>query len=374
MSRSSTVLRSVAAALGVAVTAALTAAPATAQPQAQASAVTVVARHTVTLITSDVVEVQTLSNGNVNATIKPTANRTNPSFASRKVNDQLYIIPADAMAMLAAGKLDQELFNVSALIANGYDDSSSAAIPLIVQYEPGLLAAAAAPPGTTGRYSLESINAKSMQEAKTEASAFWGSLSNEGQPTANAASVRKIWLNGRAKAVLSESVPQVGAPQAWAAGFDGTGVKVAVLDTGIDATHADLDAGKVIAEENFSDDTDALDHFGHGTHVASIVAGTGEGSTTVRKGVAPGASLLNAKVLNSGGSGSFDQIIEGLEWAAAQGADIASMSLGTNSPAEGTDPLIEAVDSLSQSSGMLIVIAAGNLGSGRDRCVDWERH
>jgi subtilisin family serine protease len=366
MSRPSTVFRSVTAAVGLAVAAALAAVPqASAQPQAPAetSAVSVVARHTVTLITSDVVEVQTMSDGNVNATIKPTADRTNPSFASRRLKDQLYIIPADAMAMLAAGKLDQELFNVSALIANGYDDSHSAAIPLIVQYEPGLRAQAA-PPGTTGRFSLESINAKSMQEAKTEASAFWKSLSDEGRLTANAASVRKIWLNGRARATLSESVPQVGAPQAWAAGYDGTGVKVAVLDTGIDTTHPDLDAGKVVAAQNFSDDTDTLDHFGHGTHVASIVAGTGEASTTVRKGVAPGASLINAKVLNSGGSGSFDQIIEGLEWAAAQGADIASMSLGTNAPAEGTDPLIEAVDSLSRSSGMLIVIAAGNLGSG----------
>lgn len=365
MSRPSTVLRSVAAALGITVTAALAAVtPASAQPEAQPAPMSVVARHTVTLITSDVVEVHTLSDGNVTATIKPTANRVNPSYASRKVNDQLYLIPADAMALLAAGKLDQELFNLSALIANGYDDSTSPTIPLILQYEPGLLQSAT-PPGATARYTLESINAKSVQENKPEAKAFWDSLAgSDGEITAAATALRKIWLNRKANATLSESVPQVGAPQAWAAGFDGTGIKVAVLDTGIDATHADLDAGKVIAAQNFSDDTDILDNFGHGTHVASIVAGTGEAAPTVRKGVAPGASLLNAKVLNRFGSGSFDQIIKGLEWAAAQGADVANMSLGTGGPAEGTDPLIEAVDSISQSSGMLIVVAAGNLGSG----------
>ncbi|HET8640915.1 MAG TPA: S8 family serine peptidase, partial [Pseudonocardiaceae bacterium] len=102
---------------------------------------------------------------------------------------------------------------------------------------------------------------------------------------------------------------------------------------------------------------------GHGTHVASIAAGTGEAAAS-RKGVAPGASVINAKVLNSGGSGDFAGIIEGLEWAAAQGADVANMSLGTGSPSDGNDPLVQAVDEISTTTGMLVVVAAGNLGSG----------
>jgi subtilisin family serine protease len=342
------------------VTAALITPPTSAQPAGLAAETTetVVARHSVTLITGDLVEVQTLSNGNVNATVKP---RPNISYANRKANGQLYVIPTDAMAMLATGQLDEELFNVKALIDNGYDDRSSATIPLIVQYRADQRPAIA---GSTDDSLLASINARALKERKTEAQSFWNSLTADGELTATAQSIRKIWLNRKVSATLAESVPQVGAPQAWAAGFDGTGTKVAVLDTGIDATHADLDSGKVIAAQNFSDDTDTLDNFGHGTHVASIVAGTGEGAPTVRKGVAPGASLLNAKVLNRNGSGTFEQIIKGLEWAAAQGADVANMSLGTQSAAEGTDPLIEAVDSISKSSGMLIVVSAGNLGSG----------
>lgn len=370
MSRPCGLIRPLATAIGVAIATvafplAVTTPTAAAASPANPAAPTVLARHTVTLLTGDVVELHTLANGDATATIRPPATGLAPSYASRKVNNQLYVIPAQAMPMLAAGKLDQELFNVSALVANGYDDSRSTTLPLIVQYEPGIQAAAA-PPGATQRYALPSINATSVQEHKGEAGAFWGAVAGSGDETnlsTASTSVRKIWLNRKANATLAESVPQVGAPQAWAAGFDGTGVKVAVLDTGVDATHPDLDAGKVIAAQNFSDDTDTLDHVGHGTHVASIVAGTGEGAPTVRKGVAPGASLLNAKVLNSNGSGSFDQIIAGLEWAAAQGADVANMSLGVQAPHDGTpDPLIQAVDSISKASGMLIVIAAGNLG------------
>ncbi|HEV2782758.1 MAG TPA: S8 family serine peptidase [Actinophytocola sp.] len=352
-------------ALGLAVTAALlVASPAPAQPGSPPPVAAT--RHTVTLITGDVVEVRTLGDGNATATLRPGAERANVSYASRRVGDQLYVVPADAMPLLAAGKLDGELFNITALLADGYDDARSATLPLIVQYERADARAMAAPLGTTARHTLESINARSVAEHKDQAGAFWKSLAGaEGEVTATAQSVRKIWLNRTVRATLSDSVPQVGAPRAWAAGFDGTGITVAVLDTGIDDTHPDLDGGKVVAAENFSDDADTLDHFGHGTHVASIVAGTGEAAPAARRGVAPGAQLINAKVLNSNGSGTFDQIIEGLEWAAAQGAEVANMSLGTQSPSDGTnDPLIEAVDAISRSSGMLIVVAAGNLGNG----------
>jgi subtilisin family serine protease len=368
MSRPSGMLRSVAVTLGFAVTAALAAIPAGAQPASPPPSPIPATHHTVTLISGDVVDLRTMSDGDATATVRPVPGRTNISYASRKVGDQHYVIPSDAIALLASGKLDEELFNVSALVAAGYDDARSATLPLIVQYDARRATAAsiAAPLGTTEGLTLESINAQSVREHKEQARSFWTSLAGtEGQVTATAGSVHKIWLNRTVKATLTESVSQVGAPQAWAAGYDGTGTTVAVLDTGIDATHPDLDGDKVIAAENFSDDADTLDHYGHGTHVASIVAGTGEGAPANRKGVAPGAKLLNAKVLNQFGSGNFDQIIEGLEWAAEQGADVANMSLGTQSPSDGTnDPLIQAVDAISQSSGMLIVVAAGNLGSG----------
>ncbi|MFE2094582.1 S8 family serine peptidase [Streptomyces sp. NPDC059460] len=96
---------------------------------------------------------------------------------------------------------------------------------------------------------------------------------------------------------LDQSVPQIGAPEAWAAGYDGTGTKVAVLDTGIDPDHPDV-AGRVKKTQNFTDDPDAVDHHGHGTHVASTIAGSGAASGGKYKGVAPGADLYIGKVLN----------------------------------------------------------------------------
>jgi subtilisin family serine protease len=339
-----------------------------AQPQAK-PAPTVVAKHTVTLVTSDVVELNVLSDGDATATIHPDSDRAHIGYATRRAGEDLYVVPTDAMAMISAGTLDEELFNISALVEAGYDDAASKTIPLIVEYAPSRARAATAalPPGASAGLTLESINARSMRESKDSARAFWnsvsGSASAEGM-TAAAAPVERIWLNRKAQANLTESVPQVGAPTAWDAGYDGTGTTVAVLDTGIDATHPDLDGGKVLAAANFSTDTDTVDHHGHGTHVASIVAGTGEGNPAGRKGVAPGAKLISAKVLNAGGSGDFAGIIDGLEWAAAQGADVANMSLGTNAPSDGNDVLVQAIDAISASSDMLVVVAAGNLGSG----------
>ncbi|MFB9511642.1 S8 family serine peptidase, partial [Streptomyces aurantiacus] len=108
-----------------------------------------------------------------------------------------------------------------------------------------------------------------------------------------------------------KSVKQIGADKAWAAGYDGKGVKIAVLDTGVDTTHPDLKE-QVVGEKNFSAAPDASDKDGHGTHVASTAAGTG----AKYKGVAPGAKLLNGKVLDDNGFGDDSGILAGMEWAA----------------------------------------------------------
>ena len=81
--------------------------------------------------------------------------------------------------------------------------------------------------------------------------------------------------------------------------------------------------------QNFTDAPDAGDHYGHGTHVASIAAGTGAASGGKYKGVAPDATLLNGKVLDDTGSGFESGIIAGMEWAAAQGAAVVNLSLGS---------------------------------------------
>ncbi|MFF1834311.1 S8 family serine peptidase [Streptomyces sp. NPDC058231] len=150
-------------------------------------------------------------------------------------------------------------------------------------------------------------------------------------------------------------------PTAWAAGYDGTGTKVAILDTGIDATHADL-SDRIAEARNFSDSADTVDRFGHGTHVASIIAGSGAASGGKYKGVAPGAKLLIGKVLGDTGSGTDSSVLAGMEWAAHSGAKVVSMSLGANNYTDDTDPLGQAVNRLTAETGTLFVIAAGNAG------------
>jgi subtilisin family serine protease len=166
--------------------------------------------------------------------------------------------------------------------------------------------------------------------------------------------------------LLDQSVPQVGAPAAWGQGLDGTGMRVAVLDTGIDVTHPDL-AGRVVGQANFTEGfEDDRDLVGHGTHVASTVAGSGAASGGRYRGVAPGAGLLDGKVCVEFGC-AHSWVLAGMQWAAEQGADVVNLSLG-GPDTPGLDPVEEAVGTLSAQYGVLFVIAAGN--SGADASID----
>lgn len=145
--------------------------------------------------------------------------------------------------------------------------------------------------------------------------------------------------------------------------YEGQGVKVAVLDTGVDAGHPDL-AGRIAEAKDFSGSPSTDDHFGHGTHVASIVGGTGAASSGTRRGVAPHADLLIGKVLGDDGYGSESSVIDGMEWAAAEHAKVVNMSLGSDADTDGTDPMSQAVNTLTASTDTLFVVAAGNAGPG----------
>jgi len=148
----------------------------------------------------------------------------------------------------------------------------------------------------------------------------------------------------------------------WAEGIDGSGIVVAVIDTGIDKNHPDL-YGKIIAEKNFIDDgMTADDRHGHGTHCAGIIAGTGEASSGRYKGVAPGALLMNARILDSEGNGDLSDLIAGIEWAVDNGADVISISVGGSYPGDvQSKPECMTVDA-AMDAGVVVCIAAGNSG------------
>lgn len=276
----------------------------------------------------------------------------------RKLDGHTLVIPADAARLVATGKLDQRLFDVTELNKSATRKAQKKGLKVIVGYQ-GSAAAAKADVRDAGTlsHSLKSVNADAVQTPKEDTPDLWDAVTN-GDRTASG--IAHVWLDGVRKASLDKSVAQIGTPKAWSAGYDGKGVKIAVLDTGVDATHADL-KGQVIGAKNFTTSPDTTDKVGHGTHVASIAAGTGAKSGGKYKGVAPGAKILNGKVLDDGGFGSDSEVLAGIEWAAAEGADVVNMSLGGgDTPA--IDPLEAAVNKLSEEKGILFAIAAGNEG------------
>ena len=332
--------------------------------------VTVPQLHKVTLVTGDVVEVRRSADGRESVTLDPGPDGVVPQAAINQMHGHLYVVPRSVVSLLAAKRLDLRLFDVDGLIADGYDDQSQATLPIIVDFGKGALASARARSteliGAERTRVLPRLGDAVYDTNKQHAREFWSHVTASGTSSPGGRllhGVQHIWLDGRVHALdVSAPLQQTHVPTAWSAGFDGTGVKVAVLDTGYDPGHPDL-AGRVIASADFTPEPGVVDHNGHGTHVASTIAGSGVASGGLYKGVAPGASLLIGKVLDSSGSGEDSQVMAGMSWAVSQHAAIVSMSLGGD-PGDGTSPLERAVDELSSTSTTLFVIAAGNSGPG----------
>jgi subtilisin family serine protease len=315
---------------------------------------------TVTLITGDVVRISHPGSGPDVVSVDRRTGSTG-GIQTQTVGGDTYVIPDDALPYLAAQRLDRELFNVTDLVEDGFDDAHATELPLIATYPGNATArstAPAAPAKARKVRDLRSINGMAISAGKKDAASFWRALAPAGGSDRFTGGVGKLWLDGRVRVDLADSVAQIGAPQAWAGGNDGTGATVAVLDTGVDATHPDL-AGKIKDAVSFVPGSDTGDRRGHGTHVASTVAGTGAASGGTEKGVAPGADLLIGKVLDDSGSGLNSWIIAGMEWAAHH-AKVVNMSLGSTEPSDGTDPMAQAVERLTAETGALFVIAAGN--------------
>ncbi|MFC9756521.1 S8 family serine peptidase [Streptomyces sp. NPDC056921] len=322
------------------------------------------AQNRLTLITGDVVTVD--AKGRVMG-FRAAEGREHIPVQRQITDGHTLLVPADAHRLISSGKLDRRLFDVTELSRAENRRAQKSGLKLIVSYRGAKAAEAKAEVRAAGSTrvdrTLKTLNAQSVITPQRDAQDIWQALTSKdsrGAQRTTAAGIDRVWLNGVRRASLDKSVPQIGTPAAWKAGYTGKGVKIAVLDTGVDATHPDL-KGQILATKNFAASPDTKDRVGHGTHVSSIAAGTGAKSGGKFKGVAPDAKLLEGKVLDDNGFGDDAGILAGMEWAVAQGADVINLSLGGSDTPE-VDPLEAAVNKLSADKGVLFAIAAGNEG------------
>lgn len=287
----------------------------------------------VTLITGDRVQLSPTGS----PMVVPTEGREAMQYRITGENGHVRVIPLDAMPLIADGVLDGRLFDVTALRDAGYADATNPDLGLIVRHGDGV---ARSVPALREERALPAADVAAARVAKVDTATLWESL------TAGRSGLTKVWLNGRRELSLEHSVPQIGTPAAWQAGYTGAGTTVAVVDSGIDATHPDL-AGRVSEAANFTQTPDG-DRYGHGTHVASIAAA-----------VAPDAQVIDAKACDLDGCWE-DAILAAMAWSAPR-AQVVNMSLsGPDTPE--VDPVEAAVNELSATHGTLFVTSAGNGG------------
>jgi len=151
-------------------------------------------------------------------------------------------------------------------------------------------------------------------------------------------------------------ITKVGAEKSWS-NYTGSGVDIAVIDTGANTSHPDLVDAVVNGVSEVSYTTSYQDDNGHGTHCAGIIGARQNGTGVV--GIAPQSSIYAVKALDSNGSGYTSDIISGIDWSIGQDVDIISMSLGSSTSSKA---LKSACDT-ANAKGILVVAAAGNTGS-----------
>lgn len=171
--------------------------------------------------------------------------------------------------------------------------------------------------------------------------------------------VQMIWYDAPVHTMLDVSTPLIGAPAVWAHSVSGRGIKVGVVDTGIDPDHPDF-AQRISQMKDFTGEGPA-DRNGHGTHVAGIIAGSGVASGSRYRGVAPECLLYVAKALHEDGSGVTSDVMAAIEWGVQQGVQVINISLGGEGPCDGTDALSVLCDA-AVARGVVICAAAGNSG------------
>lgn len=184
-----------------------------------------------------------------------------------------------------------------------------------------------------------------------------------------------ITPNRPTKSTLDIVTQTSNATMAWASGYDGTGIGVAILDSGVapkrDLTTSNGTGSRIVYNESFVSGLDASDQYGHGTHVAGIVASNGSASSGPNfkrdfKGVAPNANILNLRVLDANGAGNISDVISAIDRViqlkSTYNIRVMNLSLGTPVYESYTlDPLCQEVEA-AWNAGIVVVVAAGNYG------------
>jgi len=267
-------------------------------------------------------------------------------------------------------KIDSNLLNLTELVTEGYlqDNQTNVMISLSNGNIPQEMEANTVPAGLTD-------NAQALYTSKRAESNMNFVATRLNYTTifelAENPEITHLWLDSKFQACDDQSLSLIKDPTEWAQiessfkrTIDGSGIRIAILDTGIDASHPDFyfpnGTSKIAAAISFTGEP-VTDGYGHGTHVASIAAGTGAASSGQYVGVAPGATLLNVKVLNNMGEGSESWIISGIQWAVDNNASIINMSFSDDTSSSGTDPLSTTINWATQQ-GVVCVVAAGDSG------------
>ena len=164
----------------------------------------------VTLVTGDRVLLRDETGGKRSVTFEPAEGRDAIGVHQVDIDGDLYLFPSDVLPYLSEDRLDRAMFNIDALVAEGYDDASLDSVPLIATTS-GSTRSLSALTGADQGEPLESIDGRALSVDKEEASAFWESVTDAARSRL-AAGVQKLWLDGKVEAALERSVAQIGAP------------------------------------------------------------------------------------------------------------------------------------------------------------------
>jgi hypothetical protein len=202
----------------------------------------VISTHTVTLVTGEVVTLDKYADGLQAATVAPSPDGSPTEITKIQLGDDVYIIPAKAQPYIDVDELDRELFNITKLVEYGYDDDHGSDIPLIATYSgtesmtDKALEQAAPAAGSKKDKVLDSANGVALKASKSKAATFWEAVDDDSVNAATepelAGGMEKLWLDKKVHVMLEQSVPQIGAQTAWAAGYNGKGGESCCLGHG----------------------------------------------------------------------------------------------------------------------------------------------